>query len=343
MRARRPRSETSSNSHTYKIDTDSASAARCHSRLVGDIMASRWRVCPAQATWGRVQSLDTDRKHSRMTALVALVVLFALVIAGAAVSWVQNEREERAQQLALEAFLYDEYRLMPVRFHLLESEMQEPLHCQLTVADVGRILGKVNLIWQQANIYFYLESVVQETAANQFVIGGFTRGAPIQLYPLIRPPQSMAHNMFHLYCIHEFQPNGATIGGHDVIFFKDTATLLPVEGGMDEPLPRVLSHQLGYALSLRNVEDGAYLMSNGTTGTLLSEREVFAARQAVESIEWHKTPTTMSEAANSFLEEGAMRKAAQLYETLMAVPGRSPLKDSAQDRMLEIDGASNQP
>ena len=271
------------------------------------------------------------------------VVLVALVVTGAVVSWVQGEREERAQQLALEAFLYDEYRLLPVRFHLLESEHQEPLHCQLSIEDVDRILGKVNLIWQQASIYFYLESVVQEPAANQYVIGGFTRGAPLQLYPLIRPRQSMAHNMFHLYCIHEFQPNGATIGGHDVIFFKDTASLIPVEGGIDEPLPRVLSHQLGYALSLGNAEDTAYLMANGTTGTLLSEREVFTARQAVESIEWHMTPTTMSEAAASHVEKGAMREARQLYETLMAVPGRSPLKDAAQERMQDIDRVPSQP
>ncbi len=272
-----------------------------------------------------------------------LIVLIAGVAVGSVAWWVQNENEKRARQLALEAFLYDEYRLLPVRFHLLESEYQEPLHCQLSVEDVDRILSKVNLIWQQASIYFYLESVVREPAANQYVIGGFTRGAPIQLYPLIRPPESMARNMFHLYCIHEFQPNGATIGGHDVIFFKDTASLAPVEGGIDEPLPRVLSHQLGYALSLSNVDDETHLMSNGTTGTLLSELDVFTARQAVESIEWHMTPVTMLEAADSFMEEGSIREAMQLYETLVSIPGRSPLKDAAQERIQEMDGSPNRP
>ena len=79
-----------------------------------------------------------------MTALVASIVLVALVIAGALFSWGQKAEEEREQQLALDAFLYDEYRLLPVRFHLLESEQQEPLHCQLSVEDVDRILGKVN-------------------------------------------------------------------------------------------------------------------------------------------------------------------------------------------------------
>ena len=287
--------------------------------------------------------LDTERKRSRKTALVAATLLIALVIAGAAVWWVENEREALRQaqderQIALEAFLYDEYRLLPVRFHLLESEFQEALHCQLSEEDVDRILGKVNLIWRQASIYFYLESVVREEAANQYVIGGFTRGVPLQLYPLIRPRQSMARNMFHLYCIHEFQPNGATIGGHDVIFFKDTASLTPVEGGIDEPLPRVVAHQLGYALSMGNSDDQAYLMSNGTTGTLLSEREVFTARQAVEGIEWHMTPTTMFEAADSFMEEGATQEATRLYETLVSVPGRSPLKDAAQGQLKVGDG-----
>ena len=287
--------------------------------------------------------MDTDSRHSRRTAFVALSLLIALVTVGGVLVWVQNQEEERAQQLALDAFLYDEYRLLPVRFHLLESKQQEPLNCQLTADDVDRILGKVNLIWQQASINFYLESVVQEPAANQYVIGGFQRGVPLQLYPLIRPRQSMAHNMFHLYCIHEFQPNGATIGGLDVIFFKDTASLIPVEGGMDEPLPRVLSHQLGYALSLRNVDDTSYLMANGTTGMLLSEREVFNARRAVESIEWHMTPTKISEVADSHLEKGAMQEARHLYETLMTVPGRSPLKEAAQARMQEIGESSDQP
>ena len=287
--------------------------------------------------------MDTDSRHSRRTALIALSALIVLVIVGAALWWVQNEEEERARQLALQAFLYDEYRLLPVRFHLLESDQQEPLHCRLTPEDVDRVLAKVNLIWQQASIYFYLESVVRETAANQYVVGGFKRAVPIQLYPLIRPRQSMAPNMFHLYCIHEFQPNGATIGGHDVIFFKDTASLIPVEGGIDEPLPRVLSHQLGYALSLGNVDDTTYLMANGTTGTLLSEREVFNARQAVESIEWHMTPMRMSEAADSLMSDGATNKAMRLYETLVDVPGKSPLKDAAQERMQEMGGASDQP
>ena len=287
--------------------------------------------------------LDSNEKHRKRLSLFALVVLTGLAFAGAAVWWVENEREALRQaqderQIALEAFLYDEYRLLPVRFHLLESEFQEALHCQLSDEDVDRILGKVNLIWRQASIYFYLESVVREEAANQYVIGGFTRGAPLQLYPLIRPRQSMARNMFHLYCIHEFQPNGATIGGHDVIFFKDTASLTPVKGGIDEPLPRVVAHQLGYALSMGNSDDQAYLMSNGTTGTLLSEREVFTARQAVESIEWHMTPTTMFEAADSFMEEGATQEAVRLYETLVSVPGRSPLKDAAQGQLKVGDG-----
>ena len=306
-------------------------------------MASRRMICFAKGMWGRGAFLGTKSRHVRRTALFALSMLIVLVIAGAVLSWVQNEKQDRARRIALDAFLYDEYRLLPVRFHLLESEQQEPLHCQLTAEDVDRIFGKVNLIWGQASIYFYLESIVQEPAANQYVIGGFTRGVPIQLYPLIRPPQSMAHNMFHLYCIHEFQPNGATIGGHDVIFFKDTASLVPVEGGIDEPLPRVLSHQFGYALSLGNVDDKSYLMANGTTGTILSEREVFTARQAIESIEWHMTPTKMSEAAASYLEIGDLLEARQLYETLMAVPGRSPLKDAAQERLQTIGGVSNQP
>ena len=157
----------------------------------------------------------------------------------------------------------------------------------------------------------------------------------------MRPRGSLAHNMFHLYCIHDFQPNGATIGGHDVIFFKDSATLRPIAGGIDEPLPRVLAHQLAYALSLSNALDESRLMADGTTGTALNEYEIVTARGAAESIEWHLTPTDMVEAADKLLQDGAIDEAARFYYTLLSIPGTSPVKDAASLRLREIELDSN--
>ena len=286
-----------------------------------------------------------DGKHGKRFLLyVFLAVCGAFVIlagVGVVVWSASDATQDSAEQLALEAFLYDEFLILPVRVHLLESELQAPLQCQLSESDVDRIIGKVNRIWEQASIYFYVESVVREQAANQFVSAGFSRGVPLQLYPLMRPPESIARDMFHLYCIHEFRPNGATIGGHDVIFFKDSATLRAVDGGIDEPIPRVIAHQLAYALSLSNVAEESGLMADGTTGTLLNEGEIVTARRATEGIEWWKTPADISEAADALIRDGAVEDATTLLETLIAIPRRSPIKDAAQKRLRQIDGAPN--
>jgi len=55
----------------------------------------------------------------------------------------------------------------------------------------------------------------------------------------------------HIYYIKQFGANGVFLGR--AIFVKDTAALRPVEGGIDEPLPRVTSHELGHALVCRIV------------------------------------------------------------------------------------------
>ena len=106
-------------------------------------------------------------------------------------------------------------------------------------------------------------------------------------------------------------------------------------------MPRVIAHQLGYALALVNATDQSTLMANGTTGTVLTEYEVVTARQAVEQIGWHTTPTDVLLLANALLDEGNTDLAAQLYKTLIAVPGRSHIKDTAAAKLQEIEDASN--
>src|SRR5207248_2128138 len=136
----------------------------------------------------------------------------------------------------------NDYLLAPLRIHLLSAPDTPGVTTTLTVTDVARILPKINRVWAQAGIHFYLESLVQEEAAN--LDSGPQHGKPDDRFGLLsqRPAASQATNLLHVYFIKRMSVNGVYLGA--AIFVKDTASLRDVEGGIDEPLPRVTSHEL---------------------------------------------------------------------------------------------------
>ena len=99
---------------------------------------------------------------------------------------------------------------------------------------------------RRRGICFWPESLVREEAAHQEI--GSLLGKPNDLTMMLklRPETTRATNLFHLYYIKDFSANGVYLGA--AMFVKDTATLRAVPGGIDEPLPRVSSHELGHAL-----------------------------------------------------------------------------------------------
>src|SRR4051812_2766270 len=70
-------------------------------------------------------------------------------------------------QAATNEFPFNDYLLVPVRVHLLSAKNSPAIHTTLTEKDITRILGKVNGVWAQAGLHFYLESLVREEAIHQ--------------------------------------------------------------------------------------------------------------------------------------------------------------------------------
>ena len=138
----------------------------------------------------------------------------------------------------------------------------------------------MNRVWGQAGIQFRVESVVHEAALP---LGNADVEKRDEL-PARMPRESQSGTTFDIYYVKQLDVNGFyTPRG---IFVKDTAALRPVEGGIDEPIPRVTSHELGHALSLPHRQDTTNLMASGTTGTLLNDAEIQQARVAAKKFAW---------------------------------------------------------
>lgn len=181
---------------------------------------------------------------------------------------------------------------LPVRVHLMQSDTTPDMHTTLTDADVLRILGKVNTVWSQAGIRFEIESIVRTKAVE---LTADIRGEePFAKVKAMIPAASLSPTAIDVCYVKRVQPNGFYAG--ELIVVKDTASLREVEGGIDEPLPRVTSHELGHALGLPHRQDTFNLMASGTTGTGLNDEEIFTARaRAQKRLTEAPTPETPTE------------------------------------------------
>jgi hypothetical protein len=229
-------------------------------------------------------------------------------------------------------FQFDDFLIAPLRVHLLRAANSPNVHSTLEANDVHRILRKLNGVWGQAGLHFYIESLLSEEANDPGIFGDMAAQADRAGLLGLRPTNSLAAtNLFHIYYLKKLPMNG--IYFPEAIFVKDTASLSEVAGGLDEPLPRVTSHELGHAFGLQHRQNTTNLMASGTTGIELSEKEIQQVRAMATKLQWVLSAVSLAKEADVLLGENSKKEALQLYSILADLPVRDPRVKAASKHL----------
>jgi hypothetical protein len=225
-----------------------------------------------------------------------------------------------AQPIAADRFL-----IVPIRAHVLTAPDLELADCKLKDADVIRIIGKLNTIWSKAGIHFGLESIVREPAAqrNRFRLMAELNGGELDAtdFQLLLPRQSRAFDGLHAYFFHELPFNGTYLGD-DCAIVQEGAQLKPVDGGIDEPVARVLGFALGRALSLQpRREPETNLMALGTTGIAIDADDAERARRVAKTIKGVLTFAEARQSAEAAQTAGQVDRAKRIRSWLAEIAG----------------------
>lgn len=164
--------------------------------------------------------------------------------------------------------------ILPVRVHLVQSDTMSAMNTTLVEADIRRIFGKVNMVWAQAGIQFEIESIGPTQALE--LKPEMRLKSEFERVKSMIPKARLSATAIDVCYVKQVNPNGFYYD--EPIVVKDTASLKEVPGGLDEPLPRVTSHEIGHALGLKHRQDTTNLMQSGTTGFSLNEDEITTAR-----------------------------------------------------------------
>ena len=254
-------------------------------------------------------------------AIIAAVVAVGSLSAGK-IGW---------QDSPAPTFTTEEFYIVPVRVHLMRLNDRVGVGTKLKKEDVERIFRKANGVWHAAGIHLWVESVVEEKPAGM----SDSETEPITHFRHLldlRPMGSRAEGMFHVYYVGRMSINGLYIE-RDALFVQEAAGLTVVPGGIDEPLPRVTSHEIGHGFRLSHRQARTNLMASGTTGTGFNQEEIHTARRAAESYTWVVAAAKFLESADKLLTEGKKSESASRCRAIISLPGSSSLKDRAAEQL----------
>lgn len=249
-----------------------------------------------------------------------------------AVARAQEPSEDVTEPPPYESFLF-----IPLRIHILTATDLPEVDCHLSDTDASRILRKVNGIWNKAGIHWGLESLVRAPAARQAqfrLARSLDAGHDLSLYQILIPEAQSVFDGISVYYIHEFPVNGVWMGS-DFAIVQETAKLRPVEGGIDEPVPRVTAHELGHALGLSHRQARTNLLASGTTGILLNKLEIEVARRRARLLRGAMTTDELTRKAQHAVETGEMVLARRSWGWLAEIPGEG--SRNARRRLEELD------
>ncbi len=236
---------------------------------------------------------------------------------------------------------YDQFIVVPLRVHVLTSKELDLTDGRIAADEVEKAVLKINAIWSKAGIYFGLESIVREPAAQ---IGRFQ--ALVQLnngqfddigpFAYLLPTASRVFDGAHVYIFHDLPFNGGYLAGADATIVKEKPELNPVKGGSTDPLARVAARGLGVAVGLSARDDQFGLLSNGTNGVGLSEAEVGRARQLAKTLPGALEVDAAAKEAEAASKKGDVDKARRLWTWLSDIPAAGPAASEAKKKRLAL-------
>ena len=219
----------------------------------------------------------------------------------------------------------DQFLIVPLRIHVLRTPDLALANCKLEDGDVERVVRNLNTIWRKAGIVFGIESIVHEAAVqlDRFQLIAQLNGGQLGLreFQLLLPKPSRVFDGVHAYFFHSLPFNGAYLGEESVVV-QEGAALNAIDGGIDDPMARVLGHCFGRAFGLRPREEPpTSLLALGTTGRDLDSAEIDRARRMAKTIDGVLTVADARKAAAE--SEAAQRPdhAKRLRSWLALIPG----------------------